>query len=103
MHQKNFVLKTAQKNNTFYTCSRRAFITKIALASVALSMPSLPLSCAEGPQFEGSGKVPYKVWEELLHYLKTSPDNLSGRMDILINEANPEAMFLFVRDRKSVV
>jgi len=81
-----------------YNQSRREFFTKLALASLAATLPPMALGCSEKPEFQGSGKAPYKVWEEMLHYLKTSPDYLKGRMERLIKEGNPEAMFNFVRD-----
>lgn len=81
-----------------YHLNRRAFFIKSFLASVALSSPGLFISCNKKPDFEGSGIGPYKVWEEMLHYLKSSPDHLEGRMNTLIAQKDPKAMFDFVRD-----
>ncbi|TDU40409.1 hypothetical protein BXY82_2456 [Gelidibacter sediminis] len=92
-------MRTNPEHIAQYTCNRRDFITKIALGSIALSLPAAALSCASDPEFEGAGKVPYKVWEELLHYLKTSPDHLQGQMEVLILEADPEKMFDFVKNQ----
>lgn len=78
--------------------SRREFFTKLALASLATSLPITFSSCSEKPKFQGSGKAPYKVWEEMLHYIKTSPDYLKGRMEKLTGEGNAEGMFNFIRD-----
>ncbi len=87
-----------KKNNHEYSLSRRDFFTKLALASIAASLPPMVIGCSSKPKFQGSGKAPYKVWEEMLLYIKTSPDYLPGRMQKLINDGNAEAMFNFVRD-----
>lgn len=70
------------------------------MASLATSLPPMVLGCSEKEaRFRGSGALPYKIWEEILHELKTSPDHLKGQMERLIVEGNPEAMFHFVRDQ----
>ncbi len=96
-------MKTPKEHNGIYTFNRREFLTNIALASVALSLPPLVLGCSNESQFQGSGKAPYKIWEEVLHYLKTSPDHLQGQMERLIKEADPEKMFHFVRDQLCLI
>lgn len=77
---------------------RRDFFTKIVMASLASGLPPMVLGCGDGSEYKGTGLAPYKVWEELLYYLQTSPDYLEGRMKMLIQEGDPEAMFNFVRD-----
>lgn len=79
--------------------TRREFIQQMALCYIAAQLPLTFFGCkSEDDGFVGSGKPPYKVWEEMLMALKTSPDHLEGRMDILIDSKDPEAMFNFVRD-----
>ena len=83
---------------------RRDFFTKIALASLAASLPPMAVSCGDKDMaFRGTGKAPYRVWEEILHALRSSPDHLSGRMESLIKAGDPEAMFLFVRDEIQLI
>ncbi|MEO0572925.1 MAG: hypothetical protein AAF039_14550 [Bacteroidota bacterium] len=83
--------------------SRRDFFTKMLLASFAAALPPMAVGCGKEMEFRGSGKSPYKVWEEILHVLGTSPDHLTGRMKALIVEGDPEAMFLFVRDEIQLI
>ena len=79
--------------------SRREFMQQLALCYVAAHIPLSFLGCKDDqPTFVGSGKAPYKVWEEMLMALKTSPDHLEGRMNALIESKDAEAMFHFVRD-----
>lgn len=79
--------------------NRREFIQQMALCFIAAQLPLTFFGCkSEEEGFVGSGKPPYKVWEEMLMALKTSPDHLEGRMKILIDTKDPEAMFHFVRD-----
>ncbi len=79
--------------------SRRDFLKQMGLLSVAAGLPPLLWKCApDRPAFTGTGIPPYSVWEEMLKALETSPDHLEGRMNTLIKEGNPGAMFRFVRD-----
>ena len=79
--------------------SRRAFMQQIALCYMAAHLPLTFVGCSnEESLYEGSGKPPYKVWEEMLMALKTCPDYLEGRMKELVISKDPEAMFNFVRD-----
>jgi hypothetical protein len=88
------------KNETGIThTNRRGFMQQLALCYVATQLPLTLLGCkSEKANFVGSGKAPYKVWEEMLMALETSPDHLKGRMKSLIAAKDPEAMFHFVRD-----
>lgn len=88
------------KNKTGIThTNRRGFIQQLTLCYIAAQLPLTFFGCkSEGQSFIGSGKAPYKVWEEMLMALQTSPDHLEGRMKILIDSKDPEAMFHFVRD-----
>ena len=90
-----------EKNTDITHTSRRGFIQQLALCYVAAQLPLTLFGCKseeEVADFVGTGKVPYKVWEEMLMALETSPDHLEGRMKILIDSKDPEAMFNFVRD-----
>ncbi len=80
--------------------SRRSFISQMALLSLATAMPPILWSCADDKSalYEGTGKPPFKVWEEMLQALQTSPDHLQARKDKLIASKDAKAMFDFVRD-----
>lgn len=80
--------------------NRREFLQQMMLFGMATSMPLGFFSCAKDIEtnYSGSGLAPYKVWEEMLMAVKTSPDFLEGRMQQLIREGEPKAMFDFVRD-----
>ena len=79
--------------------SRRDFLKQMGLLSLAAAMPAALWECSsESTNYRGTGIAPYRVWEEMLMALQTSPDHLQGRMNMLIKEGNPEAMFRFVRD-----
>ena len=79
--------------------SRRNFLRQMGLMGLVAGMPSVLWQCASNStDFKGTGIPPYSVWEEMLMALQTSPDHLEGRMNILVVEGNPEAMFRFVRD-----
>jgi hypothetical protein len=79
--------------------NRREFIQQLALCYAAAQIPFVFSSCKDDkPNFMGSGKAPYKVWEEMLMALETSPDHLEGRMKFLIASTDAKAMFDFVRD-----
>ena len=65
--------------------SRREFFIKLAFGAVATTIPSLVLnSCEDEIMYKGSGLAPFKVWEEMLHALKTSDDFLPQRVEDLI-------------------
>ncbi len=79
--------------------SRRDFFIKMALAGVATAIPPLVLnSCKKEINYLGTGKVPFKVWEEMLQALKTSPDFLPQRVTDLIASKDPKAMYDFVKN-----
>lgn len=79
--------------------NRREFIQHLTLCYVAAQIPFVFSGCKDDkPNFVGTGKAPYKVWEEMLMALQTCPDNLEGRMQTLIAAKDAEAMFHFVRD-----
>ncbi|MBD0779283.1 hypothetical protein HPE56_15895 [Maribacter sp. ANRC-HE7] len=79
--------------------TRREFIQQLALCYAAAQMPLVFTGCKDDkPNFVGTGKAPYKVWEEMLMALETSPDHLEGRMKFLIASNDAKAMFDFVRD-----
>jgi len=78
---------------------RRDFFIKIALASLATTVPPFLLSsCKEKIKYLGTGKVPFKVWEEMLQAIKTSPDFLPQRVEDLIANKDPKAMYDFVKN-----
>ncbi len=90
------------KNNstTAKSPSRRDFFIKMALAGVASTLPPLVLSsCEEELKYQGTGKAPFKVWEEMLQAIKTSPDYLPQRVEDLIALKDPEAMYNFVKNK----
>lgn len=81
--------------------TRREFIEQMSLLGLASMLPLSFFSCGKDTadiDYQGTGLAPYKVWEEMLMALKTSPDFLEGRMQTLIESKNPEAMLAFVRD-----
>ncbi len=83
---------------------RRDFFTKIALASVACYLPTSLISCKDdGAIFTGTGKAPFKVWEEMLEVVMTSPDYLPGRMERLIASKDLSAMYHFVKDEITLI
>ncbi len=54
--------------------SRREFFVKIAIASIATTLPALALSgCKDEIAYQGTGVAPFKVWEEMLQALKNQP------------------------------
>lgn len=77
---------------------RRDFLSTIALAGAASFLPFVFHACSKTEQFTGTGKVPFKVWEEMLHSIKTSADYLPLRMEQLIESKDLKAMFHFVKD-----
>jgi hypothetical protein len=79
--------------------TRRDFIKQLGLLGFMAGLPPALWSCStEGTGYKGTGIAPYSVWEEMLLAMQTSPDHLEGRMNMLIQEGNPEAMLRFVRD-----
>ena len=64
--------------------SRRDFLTTFVLGSTALALPPLLSGCNDSEKYSGKGKVPFKVWEEMLQAIMTSSDYLPGRMEELI-------------------
>ncbi len=81
--------------------TRREFIEQMSMLGMASMLPLSFFSCgnsAEEIDYQGTGLAPYKVWEEMLMAVKTSPDFLEGRMQTLIKKGNPEEMFHFVKD-----
>lgn len=81
--------------------TRREFIEQLSLLGMASMLPLSFFSCGKNTpniNYQGSGLTPYKVWEEMLMAIKTSPDYLEGRMEALIKNANPKEMLAFVRD-----
>ena len=84
--------------------SRRDFFTKIALASVACQMPLYLASCNDkSTDFVGSGRAPFKVWEEMVQAIMISPDYLPGRMERLIAAGDLEAMYDFVKNELTLI
>lgn len=78
--------------------NRREFLATLAMASAAICSPPFLKGCKDPDAFTGKGEAPYKVWEEMLYHLQTSPDHLKGRMDQLIADRDAKAMFDFIRD-----
>ncbi|HUH27304.1 hypothetical protein [Gelidibacter sp.] len=79
--------------------SRRAFMQQLALCYMAAHMPLAFVACSDEEQsYKGSGKIPYKVWEEMLMALQTCPDYLEGRMKALVASKDAEAMYNFVKN-----
>ncbi len=83
---------------------RRDFFIKMALASVATTLPPFVFSsCENNPAFQGTGLAPFKVWEEMLHALKSSPDFLPQRVENLIATKDLEAMYNFVKNEITLI
>ncbi|NCQ13280.1 MAG: hypothetical protein COZ17_04020 [Flavobacteriaceae bacterium CG_4_10_14_3_um_filter_33_47] len=90
---------TKKQSDTASSNSRREFMQQIALCYMAANIPLSFLGCqSDDNMFVGSGKVPYKIWEEMLMALQTCPDYLEGRMKSLVASKDAQAMFNFVRD-----
>lgn len=89
-------MKPQKDNGT----TRREFLEQMSFLGMASMLPLSFFSCGKETSidYKGTGLVPYKIWEEMLMAVQTSPDHLDGRMKSLIKEGNPEAMFNFVRD-----
>lgn len=81
---------------------RRDFLKQFAALGLMTSIAPFSMSCndkeLEKFTFEGRGHDPYKVWEEMLMALETSPDHLERKYKRLIAAKDPKAMFDFVRD-----
>ena len=74
--------------------NRREFIKQLALCYALAQIPFVFSGCKDDkPKFVGTGQAPYKIWEEMLMALKTSPDQLEGRMQSLIQLKDPKVMF----------
>ena len=87
-------------NKLRYDEGRREFFTKIAMASLACYIPISLGGCAsDDTLFVGSGKAPFKVWEEMLQAVMTSPDYLPGEAERLIASKDPKAMYEFVKNQ----
>lgn len=79
--------------------SRRNFLKQVGMLGLAAGIPAVLWKCSSKSNgFNGTGIAPYSVWEEMLMALQSSPDHLEGRMNFLIKEGNPQAMFNFVKD-----
>lgn len=89
-----------QNANTYNRSSRRVFLKQMAALCLASQLPLSFIDCTgkKETEFQGSGKVPYKVWEEMLLALQTCPDYLEGRKKALVASKDAKAMFNFVRD-----
>lgn len=81
---------------------RREFLKQMALIGLVTGIAPVLWRCNENKEtptiYLGTGEGPYKVWEEMLMALETSPDHLEGRYKKLIAGKDAKAMFDFVRD-----
>ncbi len=81
--------------------SRREFIQQMSLLGMASFIPLSFFSCGKDTpdiDYQGTGLAPFKIWEEMLMAVKTSPDYLEGRMETLVKNGDPNEMLAFVRD-----
>lgn len=93
-----------KKTTVIENQSRRDFFIKMALTGLAVTLPPMLLSsCEDEIKFKGTGKAPFKVWEEMLQAIKTSPDYLPQRVEDLIALKNPEAMYNFVKNKIGLI
>ncbi|WGK63879.1 hypothetical protein [Croceiramulus getboli] len=76
--------------------SRRSFFIHLALASAGAMLPGFTLSCQDDPQFRGSGKVPFRVWEEMMEALQQSPDHFPARYAALVQSGDLAGMHAFI-------
>lgn len=99
MNNINEILNQEDKS---FSESRRNFIHQLVLTSLACGMPlGFLQSCQEKEnllQFKGSGQVPFKIWEEMLLALKTSPDFHTAQVEKWISTKDTKAMYNYVRD-----
>ena len=81
---------------------RRDFLKQMAIIGLVTGVAPFSWSCNRNKEtamtYLGTGEGPYKVWEEMLMALETSPDHLEGRYKKLIEGKDAKAMFDFVRD-----
>lgn len=80
---------------------RREFLKQMAIIGLVTSIAPFSWSCQgknENLIYTGTGEGPYKVWEEMLMALETSPDHLEGKYKQLVAGKDAKAMFNFVRD-----
>ncbi len=87
-----------EKEHSLADSGRRDFLSIVALAGASSFLPFIFHACSKTEQFTGTGKAPFKVWEEMLHAIKTSPDYLPLRVEKLIDSKDLKAMFHFVKD-----
>ena len=89
-----------QEANKYNRSSRRAFLQQIAALCISTQLPLGFTGCTGKKEtaFQGSGKVPYKVWEEMPLAVQSCSDYLEGRRKRLVEAKDPEAMFHFVRN-----
>ena len=91
-----------EEKNSLSETPRRQFLKQMAIIGLVTGIPPVLWSCQQDEKtpinYLGTGAGPYKVWEEMLMALETSPDHLEGRYKKLIAEKDPKAMFDFVRD-----
>ncbi len=92
------VVMNQNTKRTILDQSRRDFLSTVALAGAASLLPFCLASCDNAVAFNGSGKVPFKVWEEMLQAIMTSSDYLPGKMEELIASKDAEAMYSFVKN-----
>lgn len=89
-----------------FDVSRREFFQQLALGGAGLYLFPTLYSCNNNkypPIKSGTGKPPFSVWEEMIHALKKSPDNLIARRDALVAAKNAKAMTEFIRDDLQVL
>jgi len=87
-------------NAPIFDEGRREFFTKVAMASLACYMPISLGGCgSDDALFVGTGKAPFKVWEEMLQAVMSSPDYLPGEAERLIESKDPKAMYEFVKNQ----
>lgn len=87
-----------EKGHLLVDSGRRDFLSIVALTGASSFLPFLFNACSKTEQFTGTGKAPFKVWEEMLQAIMTSSDYLPGRMKKLVASNNTEAMYNFVKD-----
>ena len=91
---------------TDFNYGRRAFFQQLALGGAGLYLFPTLYSCDNNkypPLKFGTGNPPFSVWEEMIHALKKSPDNLAARRDALVAAKDAQAMTEFIRDDLQVL